>query len=172
MESPCKYYCTHCPVGKHTDPDAHRSKSQKSDQYHAQTKSAQPHDQTRRDHRKFYVSRRTKSVCRNKCQRPYNRLHKRNPGYHMETHLCTCRLHAAKNCHRPDQCKYQQAAYNDCHFCDHTLFFYVIDRLVFSVRSHTLTYNCHQPYANSDCRHSIQILQNICHCLGCNCSCT
>ena len=89
MESPCKYYCTHCPVGKHTDPDAHRSKSQKSDQYHAQTKSAQPHDQTRRDHRKFYVSRRTKSVCRNKCQRPYNRLHNRNPDYHMETHLCT-----------------------------------------------------------------------------------
>ena len=68
MESPCKYYCTHCPVGKHSDPDTHRSKSQKSDQYHAQTKSAQPHDQTRRDHRKFYVSRRTKSVCRNKCQ--------------------------------------------------------------------------------------------------------
>ena len=119
MESQCKYYCTHCPVGKHTDPDAHRSKSQKSDQYHAQTKSAQPHDQTRRDHRKYYVSRRTKSVCRNKCQRPYNRLHNRNPDYHMETHLCTCRLHAAKNCYRSGQCKYQQAAYNDCHFCYH-----------------------------------------------------
>ena len=75
MESPCKYYCTHCPVGKHSDPDTHRPEAQDTDQENTEAEPARPHGTAGGDHGKLHITGSTKTIPRHERHCPYDRLY-------------------------------------------------------------------------------------------------
>ena len=86
----------------------------------------------------------------------------------MEAHICTLFLHTAKNGNRLRQCKYHKATYQYYDFSNHTKLLYIINCFILFSCPKTLSNNCHQAYAYTDCCNSVQIFQNVRHCLCCD----
>ena len=90
----------------------------------------------------------------------------------METHLRTLRFHTAENRNWFRQCKNNHTARSHNDLSNHAKFFDIINCLILPVCSEALTYNRHQSDSDSDTTDSVQILQNVRHCLRSDCCCS
>ena len=172
VESPGENNTSDRPVRKHSDPYSHRAKSHYTDQKYTQAESACPHCTAGCNHGKFCISCCSHAICRDKRHNPYKRFYNRDPHYHMETHLRTLRFHTAENRNWFRQCKNNHTARSHNDLSNHAKLFDVINCLILPVSSQTLTYNCHQSDSDSDTTDSVQILQNVRHCLRSDCCCS
>ena len=151
----CEYDAPDRPVCKHADPHRDRSEAMDAAEINAQRHPERPHTDAGENHRKPHIPGSPHSICRNKCERPDDRLYHRDPSDHVETHLRTLRLHAAQNRDRFRRQKYERTACDDDNLRHCRQFFDIIDRLILAPRAETLSDHRHHADSDTDRRDAV-----------------